>query len=152
MLKTLQGPILHKLESASVANIADVLFAYSTASNGGDMLCTAQEHLPDGEVSFVNKVQKSLEDKVIMLDYFNTINTTKAQWALSRYQTRDIVPSYHLDAANAIVSRQDLSKVSSVSHAIYKHIVDVSLSKRKVFTPQNQSIQLFAQASVGYHN
>ena len=69
------------------------------------MLCLAQEELPDGEVSFVNKVQKSLEDKVIMLDYFNTFNTTKAVWALSRYQTRHIVPSYHLDAGNAIISR-----------------------------------------------
>ena len=36
VLKTLQSPILHKLESASIANLADVVFSYSTASN--DML------------------------------------------------------------------------------------------------------------------
>ena len=32
LLQTLQKPLLHKLESASIANISDLLFAYSTAS------------------------------------------------------------------------------------------------------------------------
>ena len=56
VLKTLQSPILHKLENSSISNVSDVLFAYSTASNGGDMLAPPQEDLPSGEVSFVNKV------------------------------------------------------------------------------------------------
>ena len=42
VLKTLQSPILHKLETSSIANVSDVLFAYSTASNGGDMLALPQ--------------------------------------------------------------------------------------------------------------
>lgn len=32
VLKTLQSAILHKAKDASVANLADILFAYSTAS------------------------------------------------------------------------------------------------------------------------
>ena len=32
LLKTMQSAIIHKLEPASIANIADILFAYSTAS------------------------------------------------------------------------------------------------------------------------
>jgi len=32
VLKMLQSPILNKLQSASIANISDVLFAYSVAS------------------------------------------------------------------------------------------------------------------------
>lgn len=32
VLKTLQGAIIHKLEPASIANISDFLFAYSSAS------------------------------------------------------------------------------------------------------------------------
>ena len=140
VLKTLQGPILHKLETASIANISDVLFAYSTASNGGDMLSVAQEDLPDGEISFVNKVRKSLHDKVILLDYFNTFNSTKAQWALSRYQTRDIVPNFHLDPANALISRQEIAKVGSVSHAIYDSFANATMDRRKVFSRKNQAI------------
>ena len=134
VLKTLQAPILHKLETSSIANLSDVLFAYSTASNGGDMLAVAQEDLPEGEVSFVNRVQKSLQDKVILLDYFNTFNATKAQWALSRYQSRKIAPSFHLDPANALISRQEIGKVGSVSHATYDHFAKVTMDRRKVFT------------------
>lgn len=133
VLKSLQSPILHKLESASLTNLADVLFAYSTASS--DMLSVAQGELAEGEVSFVNKLQKAVNDKVLLLEYCNTLSSTKLQWALARYQSRKIAPNYHLDVSNAILSRQEMSKVSSVSHAIYKDIVKQILTKRKVLTP-----------------
>jgi len=68
---------------------------------------------------------------VILIEYFNTFNTTKVQWALSRYQSRKIAPNYHLDVGNAVLSRQEMSKVSSVSHALYKDIVKQTLAKRK---------------------
>ena len=91
-----------------------MLFAYSTASN--DMLAVSQTDMPKGEVSFVNKVKKALHDKVILFDFFNTFHSTKALWALSRYESRKLAPSYHLDAGNTLMSRADLGKVSSVSH------------------------------------
>lgn len=105
---------MHKLESASIANVSDVLFAYSTASN--DMLAVPQTEMPKGEVSFVNKVKKALHDKVILFDFFNTFHSTKALWALSKYESRKLAPSYHLDAGNTLMSRAELGKVSSVSH------------------------------------
>ena len=87
VLKSLQKPILKKLEPATIANLSDVLFAYSTASP--DMLET-KNYLalddPNREVGFVHQIQKALNDKVVMIDYFNTLNSTKAVWALSRYQ------------------------------------------------------------------
>lgn len=83
VLKTLQGPILHKLESATISNLADVVFSYSTASN--DMLSVPQSDLSNKEVSFVNQVQKAIQDKVVLMDYFNTFNSTKLQWGLARY-------------------------------------------------------------------
>ena len=84
VLKSLQSPILHKLESASLTNLADVLFAYSTASS--DMLSVAQGELAEGEVSFVNKLQKAVNDKVLLLEYCNTLSSTKLQWALARFK------------------------------------------------------------------
>ena len=112
---------MHKLESATITNVSDVLFAYNTASN--DMLAVPQTDLPKGEISFVNKVKKALHDKVIMFDHFNTFSSTKALWALSRFESHKIAPSYHLDAGNVLMSRADLSKVSSVSHGIYRDII-----------------------------
>ena len=153
VLKSLQKPILKKLEPATIANLSDVLFAYSTASP--DMLETKNDLAlddPNREVGFVHQVQKALNDKVILLDHFNTLNSTKAVWALSRYQAHSLVPNYHLDVANVLLSRQDIGKVSSVSHAIYKDIGSQILEKKKMSTALNQSISMYAQASVGYHN
>ena len=47
------------------------------------------EHMSQSELSeltgFVDAVRKSLSDKLTVMDHFNTLNATKAQWALSRY-------------------------------------------------------------------
>ena len=139
LLKTLQDPIIHKLEPASIANISDVLFAYSSVSPNmleeepaapvdlvklNEGLEAASEFTTgmDDKVGFVHQVQKALSDKIILHDMFNTFNSAKALWALSRYQARSLTPSYHLDVCNVIMSRQDLGKVSSVSHQIYEDI------------------------------
>ena len=105
VLKSLQSPILKKLDSASISNVADVLFAYSLT--GSDLLLTEE---------FVGKLRKSVHDKLIIKDYFNSFNATKAQWALAKHQTKDLTPAFNMDVANPILSRADIAKVEQISH------------------------------------
>ena len=58
---------MKKLETASISNVADVLFAYSLT--GCKSLLTE---------SFVGQLRKGLNDKVVIKDYFNSFNATKA--------------------------------------------------------------------------
>jgi hypothetical protein len=67
VMQMLREPILQKAETASVANLSDVIFAYSTAS------------LPattEGRV-FFNKMEKVLLEKITVKDFFNTLNSTR---------------------------------------------------------------------------
>ena len=57
-----------------------------------------------------------------------------------------------MDVANPILSRADIAKVGQISHQIYNEFTVESMSKKKTSTPQNLVAQLYAHASVGYHN
>jgi hypothetical protein len=52
----------------SMANIADILFAYSSASP-----CMLSNDFPE----FVNRLEKTVQEKIGLRDYFNTLTTTK---------------------------------------------------------------------------
>jgi hypothetical protein len=56
------------LSEPTMANIADILFAYSTASP-----CM----LADDNPEFVNRLEKTVQEKFALRDYFNTLTTTK---------------------------------------------------------------------------
>ena len=85
------------------------MFAYSTASP--DMLL--QEHNDELKV-FVDRLEKTVQDKMILKDYFNTLSTTKIQWALAKYANKDLNPLYASDVAAAILPRSEHSVVKSV--------------------------------------
>jgi len=51
-----------------MANIADILFAYSSASP-----CMLANDFPE----FVNRLEKTVQEKIGLRDYFNTLTTTK---------------------------------------------------------------------------
>lgn len=68
------------------------------------------------QVGFTSQLRKAVQDKVVLKEYFNTFNSAKMTWALSKHQARLITPSYHLDTANVLLSRRDLGKISSVGH------------------------------------
>lgn len=147
VLKSLQKPILKKLEEASIGNVGDILFAYTNA----DLSLLSRYVNKDDQVTFVDTLQRQLLDKFIVKDYFNTTNATKIQWALSRYHTQRLTPTFHLDVANAVISRLSVSRVANVHHQIYNEIISESIKKKKGATTQNQATQMFAQASVNFH-
>jgi ABC-type antimicrobial peptide transport system permease subunit len=72
IMRTMQEPILKKLEVSSIGNLSDILFAYSLAC------------LPSTDRMFYNQIEKELHSKFVMKDYFNTLNSTRIQWALSK--------------------------------------------------------------------
>ena len=112
VLKSLQKPILKKMEEASIGNCGDILFAYANA----DLDLLSRYVNKDDQVTFVDTLQRHILDKFIIKDYFNTIHATKIQWALSRYHTQRLTPSFHLDVANVVISRLGVSKVANVHH------------------------------------
>jgi len=155
LLKTLQGPILKKISTnrvvnvsePSLANLADILFAYSAASP--DMLL--QDNNKELRV-FVDRLEKTVQDKMILKDYFNTLSTTKIQWALAKYANKDLNPLYASDIAAAILPRTEHSVVKSVAHATYNEIANETVKKKKNIATNNLSLQLFAHATMDLHN
>jgi hypothetical protein len=119
LLKTLQEPILKKLgtnrvvnvSEPSIANIADIMFAYSSVSP--DMLDSTK---------FVTLLEKAVQEKFVLKDYFNTLNTTKIQWALAKYNNRNLNPLFSYDIASVILPRTEHSVVKSITHATYNEI------------------------------
>ena len=101
---------------------------------------------------FVGKLRMSIQDKIVLKDFFTTFAATKAQWALAKYQTKDIIPTFNLDVANPIISRERIAKVPQISHQVYNEFTKELIAKKKVSTAQNLSTQLYAHASVGYHS
>ena len=77
-----------------------MLFTYSIA--GHELL--AQEN-------FVGQIQRAVYDKLVLKDFFNTLNATKVQWALAKHTTKDLLPAYNLDVAGPVLSRLDFQKV-----------------------------------------
>lgn len=84
VLKALQPSILIKIDNSSVANIADVLFAYSQVS---------PTLLDTKELNFVGKLEKAIKDKIGTKEYFNTLNSAKIMWALARHHNKDRAPT-----------------------------------------------------------
>ena len=75
VLRSLQAPILHKIETGTIANLSDILLAYSSV---------APSLLDTKELNFVGQLEKSVIDKLVTKDYFNTLNTTRILWALAK--------------------------------------------------------------------
>jgi hypothetical protein len=46
-------------------------------------------------LNFVGSLEKGVLDKVISREYFNTLNSTRILWALSRNKNEFLVPSFH---------------------------------------------------------
>lgn len=92
VMKILQPSILLKLDNSSLSNISDILFTYSQISP--TLLDTKQ-------LNFVGKLEKAIVDKISTKDYFNTLNSTKIMWALSRHYNKDRAPNQ--DACDVII-------------------------------------------------
>jgi len=73
-----------KVEKSSLANIADILFAYSEVS---------PTLLDSKNLNFVGKLEKAVLDKISSKEYFNTLNGAKLMWALSKYYNKDRAPT-----------------------------------------------------------
>ena len=150
LLKVFQGPILKKIgynrvvnvSEPSIANLADILFAYSMASP-----CMLSEN-----ENFVMKIEKAIQEKMILKDYFNTLNTTKIEWSLAKFRNRDLNPLFANDIAAVILPRNEQSKVKSVQHATFNEISTAIMKTKKHASTQNLALQLFSQASIDLHN
>jgi|LauGreDrversion4_2_1035121.scaffolds.fasta_scaffold57072_3 hypothetical protein len=94
-----------KIENSSLANIADVLFAYSQVS---------PTLLDSKSLNFVGKLEKAVVDKISTKEYFNTLNSTKIMWSLARHYNKDRAPTQ--DACDVILQRTDLLKAKVVVH------------------------------------
>jgi hypothetical protein len=81
-----------KVENSSLANIADILFAYSEVS---------PTLLDSKNLNFVGKLEKAVLDKISSKEYFNTLNGAKLMWALSKHYNKDRAPTQ--DACDVIL-------------------------------------------------
>ena len=125
-----------------MANLADVLFAYSLAELPAST---------EGRV-FFNKLEKFLLDKIILKDYFNTINSSRIQWALAKQANAELIPLYSSDPSGSILMRRDFGRVASVQHRIFKEINRQVIAKRKHAEPLNLAVTLFAQSTINLHD
>jgi len=141
VLESLKKPIVKKLESATMANLTDVVFNLSLVAPS--MLATMVGH-GDQQVTLMEKVQKEVLDRVILKDYFNTLNATKMQWSLAKYLSRNLTPAFHLDPSSSILLRNDLSKAKSVSHRIFNEVTRETIRLKKRSTSMNMAVTLYA--------
>jgi hypothetical protein len=107
VMKLMQPIVIEKVEKANLANVADVLMAYSLVSI--DLLDTEAE-------TFKGKMEKAVLDKVILKDYFNAMNSTKIMWALAKATNKDLAPAFNSDVASIILPRADLVIAESIAH------------------------------------
>ena len=141
LLRCLQSPILKKLEESTIANLSDVLFAYSVAGN--NLL---------SHDNFIGQVQRAVFDKLVLKDYFNTLNATKVQWALAKNMTKELSPAYNFDVAGPILSRLEFQSVDQIGHMVYKEFTNNLIEKKKAASPENISQIMYSHAAIGYHN
>jgi hypothetical protein len=107
VLKALQEPIIAKLDTCSIANLADIVFAYSQVSL-----------LNVKELNFKGLIERSILDRVTLKDFFNTLNATKILWALAKQANNKISPGFNQDVGSAILARNDIPKARSIDHII----------------------------------
>lgn len=81
--------------------------------------------------NFVMKIEKAIHEKMILKDYFNTLNTTKIQWALAKFRNRDLNPLFASDVAALILPRTEQSKVKSVQHATFNEMSKAIMETKK---------------------
>jgi hypothetical protein len=89
---------------------------------------------------FVNRLEKTVQEKIILKDYFNTLGTTKIQWALAKYANRTLNPLFASDVSAVILPRTEHSVVKSVSHATFNEIAAETLQKKKLTAPMNLAL------------
>jgi hypothetical protein len=58
---------------------------------------------------FIYDIEKFVSDKLILKDWFTTINSTKFLWALSKFQNRKLSPDFNRDPASSILNRVHLN-------------------------------------------
>lgn len=143
VMTQLQRPILHKLELCSIANLGDILLAYSMVS---------PSLLDSKDLNFVGKLEKSVIDKVISKDYFNSLNTTRILWALAKTKNELLVPSFNQDVSAVILQRSDLQRAQQIIQIIPKLIAIEILEKKKTLTPMNSALTLYSMAAVGFYD
>ena len=101
---------------------------------------------------FVSILEKTVKEKVVLKDYFNTLNSTKIQWTLAKYNNRVLNPLFAADIASVILPRSEHSVVRSVQHATFNEITGETLKKKKHISPSNLAVQLYAQATMDLHS
>jgi hypothetical protein len=100
----------------------------------------------------VSILEKTVKEKVVLKDYFNTLNSTKIQWTLAKYNNRVLNPLFAADVASVILPRSEHSVVRSVQHATFNEITGETLKKKKHISPSNLAVQLYAQATMDLHS
>jgi len=137
LLKALEQPIIAKLETCSIANLSDILFAYSNVA--------LTENLK-------GLLEKSVQDKLELKENFNTWNSTKILWSLAKFQNFIIAPGFNQDVSAVILPRNDLPIARSIDHAVPKMLITQTIEQKKNSTPLNLSLSLFSMACVDFHD
>lgn len=87
---------------------------------------------------FIYDLENAAEDKLVMKDMFNTIDSTKLLWGLSKFMNRNLNPAFNADPASAIMNRHSLANVRSVQHklplAVIKEVIQDHRHTRKPST------------------
>ena len=141
VLEALQEPIIAKLDTCSIANLADIVFAYSQVSL-----------LNVKELNFKGLIERSILDRVTLKDFFNTLNATKILWALAKQANNKISPGFNQDVGSAILARNDIPKARSIDHIIPRLFCEQIIEEKKNSTPMNLSLILYSMASVDFHD
>lgn len=126
LLEQMRDPILKKVAQhdqgdhyCSIANLSDLMFCYSAVANVTE------------KRQFIYDIEAASISKLIMKDFFNTIDSTKLLWGLAKFVNRSLNPYFNNDPASLILNRASLCTVRSVQHRIPALVVEEVLKNRK---------------------
>ena len=83
---------------------------------------------------------------------FNTHNSAKLLWGFGKFVNKNLSPGYAQQVSSSIINRYDLTKASSINHRLQRKVVDQIFTRKKVITPENFALTLYACASVGFYD
>eukprot|EP00347_Sterkiella_histriomuscorum_P004264 403361113 len=139
ILSDLPDIIRRKESEISVAQISDIMYHYTSAE-------VMQNK------SFIYYLHKLADEQIMVHEKFVSNSTAKLLWGFGKFVNRKLQPRFNMDISASVINRYEFTKTPSVNYQLNRRVIDMLLTKKKIITPENVAITLYANASVGYHD
>jgi hypothetical protein len=73
-------------------------------------------------------------------------------WGFSKFVNKSLTPAFNAEVSGSILGRPAFAKVPSVSHRLYRKVVDEIINQKKKSTSENLSLSMYACASVNFYD